>query len=112
MQSKYCSLAINDQQSKPKAKSCRVQRKLFFQLAPKAILTSRIDFTVLVIQIPQNTYHLPVGQVKNRIHLSLIAKSTILGLSHTTFFPCCKLTKILMVQSVLHIEELLLLLIN
>ena len=111
MQSKYRSLAINDQQSKPKAKSCRVQRKLFFQLAPKAILTSRIDFTVLVIQIPQNTSLACKGKLKTEF-TSLIAKSTILGLSHTTFFPCCKLTKILMVQSVLHIEELLLLLIN
>ena len=30
--------------------------------------------------------HLLVGQVKNRIHLSLIAKSTILELLDMTFF--------------------------
>ena len=32
--------------------------------------------------------HLLVGQVKNRIHLRLIAKSTILELSDMTFFAC------------------------
>ena len=35
--------------------------------SPKSLLMSRIDFTVLVIRIPQ-THHLPVGQVKNKIH--------------------------------------------
>ena len=35
--------------------------------SPKSFLTSRIDFTVLIVRLPQ-THHLPVGQVKNRIH--------------------------------------------
>ena len=39
------------------------------QLAPKNILTSRIDFTVLLLFKFLKKHHLPVGQVKNRIHL-------------------------------------------
>ena len=64
----------------------RVQRKLFLQLAirasssqhllgpdvistsPKNFLTSRIDFTVLLLFEFLKKHHLPVGQVKNRIH--------------------------------------------
>ena len=61
---------------------CRVQRKSFLQLAitlaltspdvisssPKIFLTSRIDFTVLLLIEFLKKHHLPVGQVKNRIH--------------------------------------------
>ena len=35
--------------------------------SPKSFLTSRIDFTVLVVWIPE-THHPPIGHVKNRIH--------------------------------------------
>ena len=39
--------------------------------SPKNVLTSRIDFTVLLLYeiIPKKKSHLPIGQVKNRIHL-------------------------------------------
>ena len=36
--------------------------------SPKNILTSRIDFTVLLLIELLKKHHLPVGQVKNRIH--------------------------------------------
>ena len=36
--------------------------------SPKNFLTSRIDFTVLLFIKFLKKYHLPVGQVKNRIH--------------------------------------------
>ena len=34
----------------------------------KSFLTSRIDFTVLLVFEFPKKHHLPVGQVKNRIH--------------------------------------------
>ena len=37
--------------------------------SPKNFLTSRIDFTVLLLFKFLKKHHLPVGQVKNRIHL-------------------------------------------
>ena len=65
----------------------RVQRKSFLQLAmhsgklklaftspdvistsPKNFLTSRIDFTVLLLFKFLKKPHFPIGQVKNRIH--------------------------------------------
>ena len=36
--------------------------------SPKNFLTSRIDFTVLLLFEFLKKHHLPVGQVKNRIH--------------------------------------------
>ena len=36
--------------------------------SPKNVLTSRIDFTVLLLFEFLKKHHLPVGQVKNRIH--------------------------------------------
>ena len=36
--------------------------------SPKSFLTSRIDFTVLLLFKFLKKHHLPVGQVKNRIH--------------------------------------------
>ena len=36
--------------------------------SPKSFLTSRIDFTVLLQFKFLKKHHLPVGQVKNRIH--------------------------------------------
>ena len=36
--------------------------------SPKSFLTSRIDFTVLLLFEFLKKHHLPVGQVKNRIH--------------------------------------------
>ena len=36
--------------------------------SPKIFLTSRIDFTALLLFKLLKKYHLPVGQVKNRIH--------------------------------------------
>ena len=36
--------------------------------SPKIFFTSRIDFTVLLLFKLLKKYHLPVGQVKNRIH--------------------------------------------
>ena len=36
--------------------------------SPKSFLTSRIDFTVLLLFKFLKKYHLPVGQVENRIH--------------------------------------------
>ena len=36
--------------------------------SPKNVLTSRIDFTVLLLIKFLKKHHLPVGQVKNRIH--------------------------------------------
>ena len=36
--------------------------------SPKSFLTSRIDFTVLLLFKLLMKHHLPVGQVKNRIH--------------------------------------------
>ena len=47
--------------------------------SPKTFLTSRIDFTVLLIRIPQ----------KGSAFTSLIAKSTSPGLLDTTFFARC-----------------------
>ena len=35
---------------------------------PKNFLTSRIDFTVLLLYEFLEKHHLPIGQVKNRIH--------------------------------------------
>ena len=36
--------------------------------SPKSFLMSRIDFTVLLLFEFLKKHHLPVGQVKNRIH--------------------------------------------
>ena len=36
--------------------------------SPKSILTSRIDFTVILLFEFLKKHHLPVGQVKNGIH--------------------------------------------
>ena len=36
--------------------------------SPKSFLTSRIDFTVLLLFEFIKTHHLPLGQDKNRIH--------------------------------------------
>ena len=36
--------------------------------SPKSFLTSRIDFTVLLLFELLKQHHLPIGQVKNRIH--------------------------------------------
>ena len=36
--------------------------------SPKSFLTSRIDFTVLPLFELLKKHHLPVGQVKNKIH--------------------------------------------
>ena len=36
--------------------------------SPKSFLTSRIDFTVLLLFEFLKKHHLPIGQVKNRIH--------------------------------------------
>ena len=36
--------------------------------SPQNFLTSRIDFTVLLLFAFLEKHHLPVGQVKNRIH--------------------------------------------
>ena len=36
--------------------------------SPKSFLTSRIDFTVLLLFEFLKKHHLPVGQVKNRSH--------------------------------------------
>ena len=36
--------------------------------SPKNFLTSRIDFTVLLLFEFLKKHHLPVGEVKNRIH--------------------------------------------
>ena len=47
--------------------------------SPKTFLTGRIDFTVLLIRIPQ----------KGSAFTSLIAKSTSPGLLDTTFFARC-----------------------
>ena len=41
----------------------------FISTSSKSFLTSRIDFTVLVLFEFLKKHHLPVGQVKNRIHL-------------------------------------------
>ena len=62
--------------------------------SPKKFLTSRIDFTVLLIFEFLKKHRLPVGQVKNRIHqawefTSPIAKSASTGLSDTTSFAHC-----------------------
>ena len=35
---------------------------------PKSFLTSRIDFTVLLLLEFPKKHHLPIGQAKNRIH--------------------------------------------
>ena len=62
----------------------------FISTSPKNVLTSRIDFTVLLLFEFFKTHHLPVGQVKNRTHqASLIAKSISPGLSGTTFVARC-----------------------
>jgi len=36
--------------------------------SPKSFLTSRIDFTVLPLFELLKKHHLPIGQVKNKIH--------------------------------------------
>ena len=36
--------------------------------SPKSFLTSTIDFTVLLLFEFLKEHHLPIGQVKNRIH--------------------------------------------
>ena len=36
--------------------------------SPKIVLTSRIDFTILLLLEFLKKHHLPIGQVKNRIH--------------------------------------------
>ena len=51
----------------------------------KNFLTSRIDFTVLLLFEFLKKHHLPVGQVKNRIHYSN-SKIHQPGLSDSTFF--------------------------
>ena len=40
----------------------------FISTSPKSFLTSRIDFTVLLLFEFLKEHHLPVGQVKNRLH--------------------------------------------
>ena len=40
----------------------------FISTSPKSFLTSRIDFTVLLLFKFLKEHHLPVGQVKNRLH--------------------------------------------
>ena len=40
----------------------------FILTSPKSFLTSRIDFTVLLLFEFLKKHHLPVGQVKYRIH--------------------------------------------
>ena len=52
----------------------RVQAELAFTspvvipTSPKSFLTSKIDFTVLLLFEFLKKHHLPAGQVKNRIH--------------------------------------------
>ena len=53
--------------------------------SPKNVLTSRIDFIVLLLFEFLKKHHLPITQVKNRITRP-IAKSTSPGLLDTTFF--------------------------
>ena len=52
--------------------------KLAFTSA-KSFLTSRIDFTVLLLFEFLKKHHLPIGQVTNRMHTSLIPKSLAPG---------------------------------
>ena len=52
----------------------RVQAELAFTspvvipTSPKSFLTSKIDFTVLLLFKFLKKHHFPAGQVKNRIH--------------------------------------------
>ena len=55
--------------------------------SPKNFLTSRIDFTVLLLLKFLEKHHLPSGKLKTEF-TSPIAKSTSPGLSDTTFFAC------------------------
>ena len=56
--------------------------------SPKNFLTSRIDFTVLLLFEFLKKHHLPVGQVENRIHQpdSKIHQPRAIGLVDFTFF--------------------------
>ena len=42
----------------------------FISTSSKSFLTSRIDFTIIILLLFEflKKHHLPVGQVKNRIH--------------------------------------------
>ena len=57
--------------------------------SPKSFLTSRIDFTVLLLFEFLKKHHLPAGKLKTEF-TSPIAKSTSPGLSDTTLFTRCK----------------------
>ena len=96
---------------------CRVQRKSFLQLtifgqAEASIYQPRCHFNqtqklfVLMLFKVLIKHHFPVGQVKNRIHYSLLAKSTSPGLSDTTFFARC-VWYFSCHQTVLHVHQFL-----
>ena len=61
--------------------------------SPKNFLTSRIDFTVLLLFEFLKKHHLPAGKLKTEF-TSPIAKSTSPGLSDTTFFARCVDTQV------------------
>ena len=60
--------------------------------SPQNLLTSRIDFTVLLLFKFLKKHHLPVGKLKTEF-TSPITKSTSPRLLDTTFFGCCYSSK-------------------